>query len=140
MAYPFAENRFAQSGSHDYQGYNDPYTSHQPAATQFNTTDRYHQEGPPYSGQGLTDSYEYEPSMVARDAQRGNDSSYQTYPNNNSTNLGDDDLHEEKAVGRSPYETAPEMYAASPYAGNSIWTYDDKRVMAKRSVPARIFR
>lgn len=138
MLYPFAENRYAQSGSHENHEYNDPYTAHQPAMPQYNS-DRY-QEGPPFSGQGPTDSYEYEPSMVARDAQREEHSLYQSYANNDNANLGDDDLHQEKTVGRSPYETAPEMYSASPYIGNSIWTHDDKRVMAKRTVPVRIFR
>lgn len=134
MAYPFADNRYAQNSSNTHQSYNDPYESHQHAAP-------YEAAQPAYSEE--QDSYDQEPRSLAssRDAAPAAVpyGGYPTMPQDGYSPQ-DDYSHQEKTMGRSPYETAPEMMSASPYAGKSIWTADDKRVMGKRNVPARIFR
>ena len=132
MAYPFANNQYAQSSSYGYRG---DYTDQQP--TQFGSSAaRFHHEGP-HAGQQHD---EYEPSMVARDAQR--DTSSVTAYNPYTSGPAADPYKDEKALnhGNSPYDMSPDMGTPSPYTGKSIWTADDKRVMAKRSAVAKIFR
>lgn len=75
----------------------------------------------------------------------GDVSEMQEYPHSNvHENSGAPDVPEKSEKiynneGNSPYGTRGA--GTDPVcAGNSIWTHDDKRVMAKRSVPAKLFR
>lgn len=140
MAYPFANNQYAQSSSYGHQGYNDPYAT-QP--TQFGSSAaQFRHEEPSYSGQEQGGSYESEPSMVARDAQRDT-SSVNAYGAYSGRQDGDYDVDKDEKLyneGNSPYQRSAEMMGATPYVGRSIWTADDKRVMAKRNFPAKLFR
>jgi hypothetical protein len=128
MSYPFADNRYAQNSSNGPHAYSNPYDSHQ-------------QPSQAYPEEHEQDSYEYEPRGAVRNSAAAPPAGGRTEPYGAyAAREQDDYMHEEKTPARSPYETAPEMLGASPYAGKSIWTADDKRVMGKRNVPARIFR
>jgi len=131
MSYPFADNRYAQNSSNGPHAYSNPYDSHQQPS----------QSGAAYPEEHEQDSYEYEPRGAVRNSAAAPPVGERTEPYGAyAAREQDDYMHEEKTPARSPYETAPEMLGASPYAGKSIWTADDKRVMGKRNVPARIFR
>ncbi|UZJ54262.1 hypothetical protein CBS101457_003582 [Exobasidium rhododendri] len=139
MAYPFANNQYAQSSSQGQHGYNDPYAQ-QPH--QFGSSAaQFHDEEPHYSN--LQESYEGQPrSMANEDTLRDGSATapYTAYPGRQH-GLYDTDINEKDgSAGGTPYERSPYVVGTTPYAGKSIWTVDDKRVMARRGVAAKIFR
>ncbi|PWN88921.1 hypothetical protein FA10DRAFT_267543 [Acaromyces ingoldii] len=129
MSYPFAGNHYAQQSAqaNPYGGTSAAYFHSEPA-----------HDGP---------SYEYEPSMVARDAARRDAS---TVDADRSPVIEDEKYASRDELGSQP----PPMLASNlgnndpyakesygvPYAGNSIWRPEDKRVMAARSTPVKILR
>jgi hypothetical protein len=125
MAYPFADNRYAQNSSNHSHAYNDPYAGRYAGATE-----------PAYTEE--RDSYDYDPRGMSRDAVPVPTAPYASYPTEPPQD--DEYVHNEKIAATPGYGTSQDLLSSSPYAGKSIWTADDKRVMGKRNVPARIFR
>lgn len=117
MSYPFTNQHYAQD-SYAHNAYNNGGAQGQYSYDQ---------------NQNLNQHNSYESDGYARDTK---------------TNV-----HDQSSVGPDVPEKSEKMYnegnspygarggAADPiYTGNSIWSHDDKRSMAKRSVPAKLFR
>jgi hypothetical protein len=139
MSYPFTNNRYAQTSSQGHRGYNDPYEQR---SDQYATSGApYHSEEAPSQG-GQQSSYDEQPDMMSRDPQMepatGTTAPYNVY-SDRQNDLYDAPGNEKFADGGA-YERSPYVVGATPYAGKSIWTSEDKRVMARRSVPAKLFR
>jgi len=85
--------------------------------------------------------------------QNQNVNQYNSYESDNYARDTQTNVHDQSSLGPEVPEKSEKMYnegnspygargaASDPiYTGNSIWSHDDKRSMAKRSVPAKLFR
>lgn len=129
---PYAHDPYSSHPQQQQQHHHDPYSGH--ADYDDDRADYAHRSG--YTDQhnyrdDQGDSYDSNPSRGIN----------QPYADTRSGAIGDNS---------SPYNDAGNMssekagyddgYAAKRASGNSIWTKDDKRALASRSVPAKICR
>lgn len=137
MAYPFANNQYAQSASHSHSYDNDYNRSYAHPAThpdQYASTSAPYEQEREYAERPHDRDPYYDPGeTITPIAPYGREQEQDLYPSPTP-------MEKELVPTATPYEKSTDMLTASPYRSNSIWTIDHKRVMAKRSVPVRILR
>lgn len=124
MSYPFTNPQYAQSGNYGHQ----PQQSYGSSAARFDYDNDHAYNG--YGNGAGRDGYGHE--MQEAPSHRDFDEGPPSLPEK------DVDGQKMYNEGSSPY--GPAAMADPIYTGKTIWSRDDKSAMAKRGVPAKLFR
>ncbi|KAJ1026760.1 hypothetical protein NDA16_002057 [Ustilago loliicola] len=134
---PYAHDPYSSHSQQQQQHYA-PYSAHQDYDDGADYAPRSgHPEQHNYrDDQG--NSYDSNPSRGIN--QQGREDEFNTYADTRSGAIGDNNPYNHSGNMNSEKAGYNDGYAAKRASGNSIWTKDDKRALASRSVSAKICR